>query len=78
MQAEDVSFADDTAKDADADRRKRVSAGNWRAMPDFTFATPSGGELTRGALPGLAIVLAWLAAAALLLGVATRRLGARR
>jgi ABC-2 type transport system permease protein len=78
MQAEDVSYADDTAEDTGADRRKRVSASNWQAMPNFTFVMPSAAELTRGALPGLGIVLLWLLAAALLLGLATRRLGARR
>lgn len=77
MQAEDVSYADDSAKDADADRRKRVSAQNWQAMPAFSFAPPSGRDLARGALPGLAVVLLWLTIAALLLALATRRLGAR-
>lgn len=78
MQAEDVSFADDTAEDAGADRRKRVAASNWSAMPDFAFSPASGADLARGALPGLAIVLGWLGLAALLLAVATRRLGERR
>jgi ABC-2 type transport system permease protein len=77
MQAEDVSYADDSAKDADADRRKRVSAQNWQAMPAFSFAPPTGTDLARGALPGLAVVLLWLTVAALLLALATRRLGAR-
>jgi len=78
MQAEDVSFADDSAEDAGADRRKRVAASNWSAMPDFAFSPASGADLARGALPGLAIVLGWLGVAALLLGLATRRLGERR
>jgi ABC-2 type transport system permease protein len=78
LQADNVSYADDTAQDAEADRRKRVAASNWTAMPDFAFRAPSGTDLARGALPGLAIILAWLAAAALLLMMATRRLGARR
>jgi ABC-2 type transport system permease protein len=77
MQAEDVSFADDTAEDAGADRRKRVAASNWSAMPDFAFPPASGADLARGALPGLAIVLGWLGVAALLLALATRRLGER-
>jgi ABC-2 type transport system permease protein len=47
-------------------------------MPDFSFIAPRGADLARGALPGLAVILVWLAAAALLLVVATRRLGARR
>ncbi len=78
MQAEDVSYADDIAEDAGADRRKRMSATNWSAIPDFSFARASGSDLTRGALPGLAIVLGWLAAAAMMLALATRRLGVRR
>lgn len=77
MQATDVSYADDTAVDAGADRRKRVDAANWQKMPDFRFAGPDGAALARGALPGLAIVIAWLLAATGLLALAARRLGAR-
>ena len=72
------SHADDTAEDADADRRKRVSASNWTAMPDFLFKGPSGADLAQGALPGLVIILVWLAAASSLLMIATRRLGVRQ
>lgn len=78
MQARDVSYADDTASDAGADRRKRVSAGNWQAMPDFRFNAPDGATLATAALPGLAVVTGWLVLAVALLGLATRRLGARR
>ncbi|MDR6787929.1 ABC-2 type transport system permease protein [Sphingomonas sp. BE138] len=78
MQAEDVSYSDDTAEDAGADRRKRVSATNWSTMPDFSFARASGAELARAALPGLAIILGWLGAATVLLALAARRVGARR
>lgn len=77
MQAEDVSYADDTAEDAGADRRKRVSANNWGRMPDFTYQGPSGTMLAAGAVPGLLIVFAWLGSAGLLLARATRRLGGR-
>ncbi|MEG3168284.1 DUF3526 domain-containing protein [Sphingomonas sp. LB3N6] len=77
MQMEDVSYADDGATDAGADRRKRVSARNWQAMPDFRFIAPDGRTLAAAALPGLAIVFAWLAGALVLLMVASRRLGAR-
>jgi len=78
MQADDVSYADDTAVDAGADRRKRVSATNWQAMPDFAFAAPTGAVLARAALPGLGIVMGWLAVVVLLLTLATRRLGETR
>lgn len=61
-----------------ADQRKRVAADNWERMPDFDFKRPDGGELARGALPGLAVILAWLALAGGLLVLQTRRLGGRR
>lgn len=77
LQAEAVRYADDTAKDPDADRRKRVSADHWQKMPDFAFAPPTGSALAAAALPGLAVVLLWLAAAAAALVLATRRLGVR-
>ncbi len=76
MQMEAVSYADDGATDPGADRRKRVAARNWQAMPDFAFVAPDGRTLAAAALPGLAILLAWLAGATLLLTRAARRLGA--
>lgn len=78
MQAEDVSYADDRATDAGADRRKRIGAAHWQAIPDFHFAAPTGATLARAALPGLTILGSWVVAALALLGLATRRLGARR
>ncbi|WP_076073147.1 ABC transporter permease [Sphingomonas montana] len=77
MQMEAVSYADDGATDAGADRRKRVAAHNWQAVPDFRFVGPDGHALAGDALPGLAVVLGWLAGASGLLALATRRLGAR-
>lgn len=78
LQAEAVSYADDTAKDLDANRRKRVSADHWQQMPAFEFRSPRGGQQARDALPGLAVVLAWLGACGGLLALAVGRLGARR
>lgn len=78
MQAEAVSYSDDTATDRDADRRKRVSASNWDQMPDFIYRAPSGPALAAGALPGLTVILGWLLAAILLLARASRRLGEAR
>lgn len=76
LQMEKVSYANDTAGDPDADRRKRVAAMNWQKMPDFAFQQPSGTTLAVAALPGLAIVTGWLMLAIVLLVLATRRLGA--
>lgn len=78
LQADAVTYANDTASDAGADHRKRVSAQNWEAMPDFTYRAPDGAALAARALPGLAVVLGWLGLAAVLLAFATRRLGERR
>jgi ABC-2 type transport system permease protein len=77
LQAEAVTYANDTAADGGADRRKRISGENWQAMPEFSFRQPDGTSLARAALPGLAVVLAWLAAATALLLLASRRLGAQ-
>lgn len=77
LQADAVSYADDTAEDPEADRRKRVSAGYWQKMPDFTFRQPDGSSLAAAALPGLAVLIFWLALAAGALALVTRRLGAR-
>jgi ABC-2 type transport system permease protein len=77
LQAEAVSYANDTASDAGADRRKRVSGDHWQAMPEFKFRQPDGATLAGAALPGLAVVLMWLGAVSILLFLATRRLGVR-
>lgn len=78
LQADGVAYADDTASDADADKRKRVTAGNWKKMPDFTYHAADGATLAARALPGLMVVLCWLLLVAVLLAFATRRLGERR
>jgi ABC-2 type transport system permease protein len=77
LQAENVSYADDTAPDPDADRRKRIAAHNWRQMPEFSYRPASASDLTRAALPGLLVILGWLGLASLLLSMAARRLGDR-
>ncbi|MEJ5978276.1 DUF3526 domain-containing protein [Novosphingobium sp. PS1R-30] len=77
LQANAVSYADDTARDADADRRKRVSEQTWQAMPDFRFRQPAGSTLALAALPWLGVLAAWLLVAAAALVFATRRLGGR-
>lgn len=77
LQADAVRYADDTAVDAGADRRKRIGAANWQQMPAFAFVQPTATTLVRASLPGLAIILGWLTLAIVALAVATRRLGAR-
>lgn len=77
LEADAVSYANDTATDAGADQRKRIDAAHWQAIPDFRFIAPTGATLARAALLGLAILSLWLVAAFALLTLATRRLGAR-
>ncbi|MFD1033102.1 ABC transporter permease [Sphingomonas hankookensis] len=77
LQADAVSYADDTAKDAGADRRKRIGANNWQQMPEFAFVQPDAATLVQASLPGLAIILGWLALGLAALALATRRLGAK-
>ena len=77
LQADAVSYADDTAHDAGADRRKRIGADNWQRMPEFAFEQPGPATLVRASLPGVLIILGWLAVAVVALGLATRRLGAK-
>lgn len=77
LQTDAVSYADDTARDAGADRRKRIGADNWQRLPEFAFVQPDPATLVRASLPGLAIVLAWLALGLGALAIATRRLGAQ-
>lgn len=60
LQADAVSYADDTAKDAGADRRKRIEHGHWDRIPEFAFTPATGSQLVRAALPGLIVVAAWL------------------
>ncbi len=78
MEAKNVSYADDIAEDAGADRRKRIAADNWQHMPDFAFVAPSAAALATAALPGIIILGLWLAVATMLLTRVTRRLGARQ
>jgi ABC-2 type transport system permease protein len=78
MEAKNVSYADDIAEDAGADRRKRIAADNWQHMPNFAFVAPSAAALASAALPGIIILGLWLAVASLLLIRVTRRLGARQ
>lgn len=75
LQAEGVTYADDTAADPGADQRKRVASSHWQHMPDFNFRVPDASTLAGQALPGLSILLAWLAIASALLFRATRKLG---
>lgn len=78
LEADAVSYANDTATDAGADQRKRIGAAHWQAIPDFHLIAPTGATLARAAVPGLTILSLWVVAALALLALATHRLGARR
>ena len=78
LQADGVSYADDTARDADADRRKRVDSTHWQQIPPFRFEPASARVLLGALLPGTLVLLAWLLAASALLVLAARRLEVAR
>ncbi|PPT96557.1 ABC transporter permease [Xanthomonas arboricola] len=78
LQADAVSMADDTAQDAGADQRKRISSAHWRAIPVFVFQPPASTEVLRAAGAALGLVAAWLLAALCMLVVAGRRVGVAR
>ncbi|MDR6989955.1 DUF3526 domain-containing protein [Luteimonas sp. 3794] len=78
LQADGVRYADDTASDADADRRKRVDSGHWQDIPSFAFVPEQAGRLLQAMWPAALVLLAWLLGAALLLALAARRLGGAR
>ncbi len=78
LQADGVSYADDTAKDAGADQRKRVDSSHWQEIPHFQFSPPAWTTVLHSLLPGLLILLGWLLATLLALAVSARRLEVAR
>ncbi|MBB5866465.1 DUF3526 domain-containing protein [Xanthomonas sp. 3058] len=78
LQAEAVSLADDSAQDAGADQRKRISSDHWHRIPVFAFQPPSTTDVVRAAGTALALVGAWLLAALCMLIAAGRRVGVTR
>lgn len=63
LQADSVSYADDTARDGGADQRKRIAHANWDQIPEFIFKPATGSQLLHAALPGLEALGGWLLAA---------------
>ena len=74
LQADAVSYANDTASDAGADERKRISAGHWHEIPLFRFKAAIAADLVKASLPGLGLLLGWLILAGLGLLPVARRL----
>ncbi|WP_396594118.1 ABC transporter permease [Brevundimonas sp. R86498] len=65
LHAEGVQAGDDAARssDLDAERRTRVSAKNWAAVPDFHFRSATPAERAGAMIAGLAGLAGWLLAA---------------
>jgi ABC-2 type transport system permease protein len=78
LQADGVSYADDTARDAGADQRKRVDHSHWQEIPRFVFKPRTSQAQLKAMLPGVLILLAWLLIALLALEWRSRRLEAVR
>ncbi|KLJ00759.1 DUF3526 domain-containing protein [Luteimonas sp. FCS-9] len=78
LQADGVRYADDTATDAGADRRKRVDRAHWQAIPPFAFRPQPASMLLAAMLPGTLVLLGWLLVALAVLALAARRMEASR
>ncbi|MCP1471233.1 ABC-2 type transport system permease protein [Sphingobium sp. OAS761] len=74
LQADAVSYANDTASDAGADQRKRISAGHWHEIPPFRFKSADAADLVKASVPGLGLLLGWLILAGLALLPVARHL----
>ncbi|MDR7154799.1 ABC-2 type transport system permease protein [Sphingobium xenophagum] len=74
LQADAVSYDNDTASDAGADQRKRISAEHWHEIPSFRFKAASAAELVKASVPGLGLLIGWLIIAALALLPVARHL----
>lgn len=76
LQADAVTAEDDANKNNDpaAEKRRRISAKNWEAMPDFAFKPQSVAEKLRAATPGLLFLVGWLLVIGLAFPLAARRL----
>jgi ABC-2 type transport system permease protein len=76
LQAEAVTYADDSNrnKDPEAGRRVRIDPKNWRNVPDFNYRAATQSEKLSAAMPGLAMLALWLIALAFAARVAIRRL----
>jgi ABC-2 type transport system permease protein len=61
LQAEAVTFADDTGRDEDPvrEQRTRIDANHWQQIPDYGFIAEEPGEILRHTLPALGMLLAW-------------------
>ena len=78
MQADAVSYADDTASDAGADQRKRVDRAQWQEIPTFHYTPQPPDGVLRSLLWPLLSLLGWALGGALLMGGSIRRLGGVR
>ncbi|MCU0728699.1 MAG: DUF3526 domain-containing protein [Sphingopyxis sp.] len=74
LQAEALTYTDDSNRntDADAARRVRIDTNNWQALPDFTFRAADPEAQLRAAGPAALWLLLWLGVAAMLLFATVR------
>lgn len=76
LQAETVTYADDSNRNTDpeAGRRVRIDPGHWHEVPDFRYRGATLAEKLQAAAPGFAVLLIWAALAAFGLRLAVRRI----
>jgi ABC-2 type transport system permease protein len=76
LQAEALTYADDSDRndDAEAARRVRIDPDNWQQVPDFAYVGATTTEKLAAALPSALVLGGWLALAFGLFWLSTRRL----
>jgi ABC-2 type transport system permease protein len=76
IHATQLAYADDIRRssDADAERRTRVDAANWRVLREFTFRPAAPAERRAAALPAALVLAFWLLGLAVALRLSLRRI----
>ena len=76
LQAEVLTFDDDSRRNSDPDaaRRVRIDTDNWQALPDFEYQAADPGAQLRSAAPAALWLAIWLGPAGVLVMAAIRSL----
>ena len=74
LQAETLTYADDSNRNSDPDaaRRVRIDTDNWQALPDFEYQAADPGAQLRSATPAALWLAFWLGLAGVLLMATVR------
>ena len=76
LQAEALTFHDDSNRNSDPDaaRRVRIDTSNWQALPDFQYQAADPKAQLQSAMPAAFWLMFWLLASGLMLWLTSRML----